>query len=56
MTNRKLEFNEFGSVKTTSQIEDIVGVQGINSNSSRVSQHNQVAATSANSLSRLIAD
>ena len=38
------------------QREDILVVQGGNSNSSQVCQHNQVAATSANSLSRLTTD
>jgi len=37
-------------------MEDIVDMQRVNSNSSQVSKHNQVAATSANGLSRFTAD
>ncbi len=42
--------------KQQSRYEDILHVRGVNSNRSQVSQHNQVAATSANGLARFIAD
>ena len=48
-------FYEFGSAKQQIRWGIILDVQGVNSNSSQVSQ-NQVAATSANSLSRFTAD
>lgn len=38
------------------QGEDVLDVQGGNSNSSQVCQHNQVAAISAKTLSRLTTD
>lgn len=56
MTNPKTLIYEFGSEKTARQIEDIQDMQEANSNSSQVSLHNQVAATSANGLSRFIPD
>lgn len=48
--------HEFVTEKQQSRYESILHAQGVNSNSSQVSQHIQVAATSANGLSRFKAD